>query len=199
LLAVILMLVAVAFGQWSDPVVLASGLQPYGAGPELVPHVGDSIWVFWMGQVTPAALYGRCFEADTWRATETLAQTTSGLYWPAGVVDDSGRMLVAFYDGSYPVKQPTDQDSWGIYATTRTDSGWSPPQLAIGTLMQGFPTYVRLGKDRDGSVGMFWDESSGGMNAMESVMVIERLDVALLYRTWPLPGRILPLRLAGTR
>ena len=189
LLAIILVLMAVAVGKWSEPVTLATGLQPYGAGPELVPHVGDSIWVFWMGPATPAALYGRCFEADTWRATETLAQTTSGLYWPAGVVDDSGRMLVAYYDGSYPVKSGAGQDSWGIYATTRTDSGWSSPQLAIGTLMQGFPTYVRLGKDRDGSVGMLWDESSGGMNAMESVMVSRRTQSGWTPRCCIAPGQ----------
>jgi len=168
-------LAAVAFGQWSAPVTLATGLQPYGAGPTLVPHVGDSIWVFWMGQVTPVALYGRCFTGDSWRPVETLAQSTAGLYWPAGVVDDSGRVLVAYYDGSYPVKYASEQDSWGIYTATLIDTGWSPPYLAIGTLMQGFPTSVRLGKARDGSVGLLWDASDGSINAMESVMVSRRI------------------------
>jgi len=164
-------LVAAAFAQWSEPVTLATGLQPYGAGPELVSHVGDSIWVFWMGQVTPAALYGRCFEADSWRQVETLAQSTNGLYWPAGVVDDSGRMLVAFYDGSYPVQHLQEQDTWGIYTATLAGGGWSVPSLAVGTMTGGFPTYVRLGKAQDGSVGLLWDESAGGMSATESVMV----------------------------
>lgn len=188
LLAISAVLVAVAVGQWSEPVTLATGLQPYGAGPELVPHVGDSIWVFWMGQVTPAALYGRCCEADTWRAVETLAQSTSGLYWPAGVVNDSGRVLVAYYDGSYPVKCLPEQDSWGIYTTTRTDTSWSTPQLAIGTLMQGFPTYVRLGKARDGSVGLLWDESDGGIDAEESVIVSRRTPSGWTPRCCIAPG-----------
>ncbi|MBN2464048.1 hypothetical protein JXD38_00285 [candidate division WOR-3 bacterium] len=184
LLRATLVLAAVAVGQWSDPVVLGSGLQPYGAGPALVPHVGDSMWVFWMGQ----APHGRCYEADTWCAAETLLQAEGGSYWPAGVVDDSGRILVACYNGDYPTAPLAEQDSWGIYTVTRTDTGWSPPQLAIRTLMRGFPTNVGLGKARDGSVGLLWDESAGGIPARESVMVSRRTQSGWTPRCCLAPG-----------
>jgi len=41
-------LAAVAFGQWSEPVTLASNPAPYGAGPILMPHPSDSTWAFWI-------------------------------------------------------------------------------------------------------------------------------------------------------
>jgi hypothetical protein len=180
---------AVAVGQWSEPVTLASNPAPYGAGPILVPHTGDSIWAFWIGEGM-GPLQGRCLTADSWSSPELVIQGTEGVYWPAGITDDSGRVLVACYQGSYPVKSPAEQDSWGIYTTTRTDAGWSQPELAQWTMInEAFPTYVRLGKAKDGSVGMLWDENCGGINAMESVMVSRRLSTGWTPRCCIAPGR----------
>jgi hypothetical protein len=134
-------------------------------------------------------LSGRCFTGDSWSSPELVVQGTEGVYWPAGIIDDSGRVLVACYLGSYPTKTLAEQDSWGIYTVTRTDVGWSAPQLAIRTLMQWFPTYVRLGKAQDGSVGLLWDESAGGINAMESVMVSRRTPSGWTPRCCIAPGR----------
>jgi hypothetical protein len=185
--AVCMLSSAVAQGQWSEPSTLASGLGYYGAGPELVPQGGDTIWVFWMGDAPPRLL-GRCFEADTWHDPEQLAEGTAGIYWPTGTVDDSGHMLVACYEGSYPAALRLDQDTWGIYTMTRTDTGWTTPALAQDMAMQGFPTYLRLGKARDGSVGMIWDESSGGMSAAESAMVSRKEQSGWTPRRCLAPG-----------
>jgi hypothetical protein len=164
---------AVAQSQWSEPVTVAESLAPYGAGPELVPLAGDTLWVLWMALGAPARLMACRYASGVWGGPESVALSSQGLYWPSGVVDDSGRMLVACYEGSYPTAR-YGQDSWGIYTMTRTDTGWSRTALAQATMAEAFPTYVRLGKARDGSVGMIWDESSGGMTSIDSVMFSRR-------------------------
>ena len=164
---------AVAQSQWSEPVTVAESLAPYGAGPELVPLAGDTLWVLWMALGAPARLMACRYASGIWGRPESVALSAQGLYWPSGVVDDSGRLLVACYEGSYPTARD-GQDSWGIYIMTRTDTGWSRPALAQATMTEAFPTFVRLGKARDGSVGMIWDESSGGMTSIDSVMFSRR-------------------------
>jgi hypothetical protein len=170
----VLLVAAAASAQWTEPVTLATGLQHYAAGPWLASHCGDSVWVFWIAQTTPPELRGRCFDGDTWRDTEVLFQGQAGVYSPTAIADDFGRVLASWYAGSYPTGASAGQDSWGIYTSVRTDSGWARPVLAIGTMAQCFPTNIRLGRARNGSLGMMWEESSGGMNAVESVMVSRR-------------------------
>lgn len=164
---------AVAQSQWSEPVTVAESLAPYGSGPELVPLAGDTLWVLWVALGAPARFMACRYASGVWGTPESVALSSQGLYWPSGIVDDSGRLLVACYEGSYPTAR-YDQDSWGIYTMTRTDTGWSRPALAQATMAEAFPTYVRLGKARDGSVGMTWDESSGGMTSIDSVMFSRR-------------------------
>jgi len=191
LLAITAALAAVAVGQWSEPVTLAESVATSGSGPEFVPMQGDTAWVFWIHQdVWPEGrLMARCLTGDTWGEPELLSVGPNGISWPAGVVDDSGRVLVAYYEGSYPTKSPADQDSQGIYTMTRTDTVWSPPALAQGPLAQVFPAFVRLGKARDGSVGMIWDERSGGYNGRDSVMVSRKTDGGWTPRCCLAPGR----------
>jgi hypothetical protein len=166
--------VAVAQSRWSEPVTVAESLAPYGSGPELVPLAGDTLWVMWTAWGTPARLMGCRYASGVWGRPETVAVSSQGLYWPSGVVDDSGRMLVAFYEGGYEMVAQTGQDSWGIYTITRTDSGWSRPTLAHGTTAQVYPTNIRFGKSRGGSVGMVWNENSGGVTPIDSVMFSRR-------------------------
>ena len=174
--------VAVAQSRWSEPVTVAESLAPYGAGPELVPLAGDTLWVLWTALGTPARLMGCRYASGVWGRPESVAISSQGLYWPSGVVDDSGRMLVACYEGGYARTEREDQDSWGIYTMTRMASGWSQPALAHVTKAQVYPTNVRLGKARDGSVGMVWNENSGGVTPIDSVMFSRRTQTGWTQR-----------------
>ncbi len=165
---------AVAQSRWSEPVTVAESLAPYGAGPELVPLAGDTLWVLWTALGTPAKLMACRYASGVWGRPELVAVSSQGLYWPSGVVDDSGRMIVACYEGGYTRVEREDQDSWGIYTMTRTAGGWSQPALAHATKAQVYPTNVRLGQARDGSVGMAWNENSGGATSIDSVMFSRR-------------------------
>lgn len=123
------LLTSTAHAQWSEPGTVAESIAPYGSGPELVPARGDTLWVLWVRADMPYQLMSRRFAADTWRESELLAQGAEGLHWPAGITDDSGHLVVAFYEGSYPLQPSAAQDSWAIYVMTRTDTGWTRPQF----------------------------------------------------------------------
>jgi hypothetical protein len=181
--------ITLSVGQWSQPVTLAESIAPFGAGPELVPLSGDTIWVFWVHEDMTPRLMARRFAANNWDEPETLAIGLNGLYWPAGIVNDSNRLLVAFYEGSYPVEQTTFQDSWGIYTMKRTEAGWTQPNLAHNMLMTAFPYEIRLGRDRNGGIGMVWDENAGGMNSMDSVMFSRKTSSGWTPRRCLAPGR----------
>lgn len=113
-----------ANAQWSAPVTLAESISPYDPGPELVPVRGDTAWVFWIHEDAPPEdrLAARFFTAETWRGRELLAVGSEGLYWPAGIADDSGRLLVAFYEieGHFPHSSVTRQCIPRRGATERT-------------------------------------------------------------------------------
>ena len=181
--------ITLTIGQWSQPVTLAENIAAYGAGPELVPLRGDTVWVFWIQEGTPTRLMARCFAADNWSETETLALGLNGIFWPTGIVDDSNHLLIAFYEGSYPVKLATFQDSWGIYTMERTETGWAQPTLAHNMEMVSFPFQIRLGRNRNGDIGMAWDENAGGVNSMDSVMFSRKTGSSWTSRRCLAPGR----------
>jgi hypothetical protein len=56
-------------------------------------------------------------------------------------------------------------------------------------MMETFPYQVRLGRDRHGELGMVWDENSGGINAMDSVMFSRRSAFGWTERKCLAPGR----------
>ena len=112
----------------------------------------------------------RCFTGDSWRSVEHVTSESCESYWPSMTKGDSSRPFLAFYNGSYPTDGSAANDSWAIYTTTRTISGWSPRQVAHPMMMETFPTGIKLGRARDGSIGMVWSENHGGMNTADSVM-----------------------------
>lgn len=162
--------ITLTMGQWSQPVTLAENIAAFGAGPELVPLRGDTLWVFWIQEGTPNRLMARCFTADNWLETETLALGLNGIYWPTGIIDDSNHLLIAFYEGDYPVEKATFRDSWAIYTMKKTETGWTQPSIAHNMRMESYPFQIKLGRDQNGGIGMVWDENAGGMNSMDSVM-----------------------------
>lgn len=175
--AVLLLLAAVALGQWSEPAVLGDSSETWGGGPMLVPGRADTVWAAWVRK-TPdyrSRVVARRFAGDSWGAPELLTPDSSWYFSPTGVLDDSGRVLLAFYNGSYPVADAGVQDSWGICTVTRSDTGWSRSEMAHQMGMgAGFPFDVRLGRDRLGGIGMVWEEGSGGMHHTGSVMLSRR-------------------------
>jgi hypothetical protein len=188
---VLLSLCAVGLGlaQWSEPESLAGPIQPFGAGPALVPARGDTVWALWVGEIGVPWLQARVFTRDTWRDTELVASGQHGVFWPAGIVDSSGHLVVAYYEGSYPIKGAALQDSWAIYTAVRTDTGWSRPEFTHGMMMEAFPYDIGLGRDSSGDLGMVWDQSGGGINSMDSVMFSRRTAFGWTERKCLAPGR----------
>ena len=170
-------LVAIAPGQWSEPVVLGDSCSSWAAGPVLVPAGRDTIWAVWKRHSWDyrSLIVARRFAGDSWSAVERLTPDSSCFNYPAGILDDSGRVLVAYYHGSYPVSGLSEQDSWGIFTVTRTDTGWTRPQL-VHEMMIGerLPFDIRLGCDQRGGIGMVWEEGSGGIHHTGSVMLSRR-------------------------
>ena len=164
-------LFSAASAQWTEPATIADSVDSWGGGPELLPCGGDTVWALWVKRgYWSSAVQARYFAADSWHATERVTADSGSYFWPSAIRDDSGRPFLAYYDGSYPVDNPILQDSWAIYTTTRTTSGWTPQQLAQPMMMAVFPDGIRFGRARDSSVGMVWGENIGGIGAEDSVM-----------------------------
>ncbi len=155
----VFLLAALASGQWSESVVLGDSCFQYqwSAGPVLVPAGADTIWAVWKRYLADHhdLVLGRRFAGDSWEAVERLTPDSAWYNYPAGILGDSGQVLVAYYEGSYPVSGPATQDSWGIYTVTRTDTGWTTPQMMY-EVRDTFPVEIRLGHDRWGGIGMTW-------------------------------------------
>jgi len=182
---------SLGYAQWSPAVTVAESLSPFGAGPELVSLQGDTVWAFWIHGPMPSEprLMARCFFADTWRTPELVASSPEGLFWPAAASDDSGRLAIAFHEGNYPIQRTAAQDTWGIYTTFRTDTGWVQPELAHATMMDVFPFRVELALDRHRGTGMVWDERGGGTSGMDSVMFSRKSQSGWTPRKCLAPGR----------
>jgi hypothetical protein len=149
---------------------------------------GDSLWVCWAGGAWPQTLLARCLTGDSWQGVEPILDDSGvGVHWPAAVVDDSGRVMVAFFLGDYPVGDPPT-DTWGIYTATRGFEGWEDPALAHD--MRGvYPVDICLGISNQGTVGMAWAEDYGGINSMDSVMYSRRTSTGWTERVCLGPGR----------
>jgi len=170
-------------------VTIGDSVAAYAAGPVLVPAGSDTLLALWVSGEWPKTLNARVFSGDTWRDREAVAPGAEMVHWPCGIGCDPGRVLVAFYEGSYPVGVNASLDTWAIYTTVRTDTGWSGPELAHDMSTGGFPSGVRLGRDREGELGMVWDESAGGMHGADSVMFSRRTAFGWTERTCLAPGR----------
>ncbi|MFO7676514.1 MAG: hypothetical protein R6X12_09390 [bacterium] len=164
-----------ALGQWSEPVVLGDSCYAWVGGPALVATRADTIWAIWRVRLPDYHDYltGRRFAGDSWAASERLTPDSSWYQYPDGLRDEQGRVLVAYYRGSYPISGPVGFEDWGIYTVTRTDTGWSEPELAHD-VREEFPFGIRLGRDRQGGVAMTWEEGSGGIPHTGSVMLSRR-------------------------
>ena len=79
-----------------------------------MPLGGDSVWVFWVGYFSNR-VSGRCRAGGLWQQPETALALADHVFWPSGTVDDSGRVVLACYSGSYPTGAPGLQERWGIY------------------------------------------------------------------------------------
>ena len=156
----VFLLAALASGQWSDPVVLGDSCFRYrwAAGPVLIPAAADTDWAVWRRYLPDHHdLILACrFAGDSWEAAERVTADSAWYNYPTGIRGDSGQVLVAYYRGSYPVSGPAVLDSWGIYTVTRTDTGWTIPQMMY-EVNETFPVEIRLGHNRQGDIGMTWE------------------------------------------
>ncbi|MBN2464047.1 hypothetical protein JXD38_00280 [candidate division WOR-3 bacterium] len=154
----VVLLAALATGQWSESVVLDDSCYVWAGGPALVAAGADTVWAAWKSHLPDYynLILARRFAGDSWEPVERVTIDSALYNYPAGILADSARVILAYYDGSYPVSGVSSQDSWGIYVVTRADSGWTEPQLVYKVTYE-FPVDIRLGHDRLGGVGMTWE------------------------------------------
>jgi hypothetical protein len=173
--AIVVLLAAlpmIALGQWSMPVEISTRPAETWWGPaRFLAAGGDSMWAVWPSSDTYGMLNyleASCFSGDTWLPNETVVSESIMLTWPSPVRDDSGRPLVAYFMGDYPVKS-FPRDTWGIYAVTRTNAGWSAPSLIAQTDLSYPVTAMDIKRGRSGKLGVAWGAGPGAMGSTGSV------------------------------
>jgi hypothetical protein len=173
ILVLLVVAVGVGLGQWTIPTTLGTASLPWTYEPVIVPVGADTTWIIWVDdQSAGNRIVTRCGVGDSWGPPEFASGDSSEFNYPSGIVADSGRVLLGWYEGSYPTLATPNPDSWAIYTATRLPASWSHPQLVfpMGMLTGSVPMGIRLGRGLSGGIGMVWSETPGVMNSMDSVM-----------------------------
>jgi hypothetical protein len=126
----VLLLAALASGQWSVPAdVGVDTALHYAYDFQLVAASGDTLWAFYRtDDYWPDTnhAFAHWSTGDFWSGPQVLVSDMS-LYHLAAGVDPQGRVWLSWYNGEYLV----DGDTWGIWTRVRDSLGWQPVRLAL--------------------------------------------------------------------
>jgi hypothetical protein len=177
LFALLGVLSTAAYGQWSEPVWLDTTLDYSFSVLPLLPGPGDSTWVFLSKDTADfqARLYATKVVGDSIVVREPVSSLESSfVFCFDGVVGPSGYPTVVYYVGDYPSLKRFDQPDWGVYTSTRCDTGWAQPETVF-PVSGPFPFHASLALDPGGGLGLL-TELNGGLEGSSGWLMFTRYD-----------------------
>ena len=171
---------------WTEPAPLYTGPDNDVLPTALYDGTGG-IWVLWI-RGNPSSpfeyhIMASHYDSLGWGVPEVVTPDSLAMLTclqdvrPYGAtVDSSGNLIVAWYYGDYPIGMGRDP-TWGIYMRTRSQSGWSDPELIFG-IPDITPVFdIDLSTASDGDILLAWcaqGQDAQGLWVVESIYMAEK-------------------------